>query len=163
MKQPVKFKDHVVQYPNRYAETDLGGGKVQLVKDPGEVIQQGTPLSAANFNDVDLGGIQGILIGLLTAQSVNQLSQKVEGLEGEQIVVTLTNTKSYPFNDSVQSVQLSKNRNTKDYSVAVEVLEKTGGGVGDIVVTDKLLNGFKVAFTGAASTVKANCIIRGGV
>lgn len=163
MKNPINFKDHVVEYPNRYTEQDLGGGYINHIKAPGEIIQQGTPFNASNLNDVDLGGIQGILLGLIMGQTVHQLSQKVEGLEGEQIEVTLTNTQKYPFNNSVQTVALSKNRNTKDYSVAVEVLEKTGGGVGDIVVTDKLLNGFKVAFTGAASTVKVNCIIRGGI
>lgn len=163
MKNPVNFKDHVVEYPNRYTENDLGGGYINHIKAPGEVIQQGTPLNASNFNNVDLGAIQGILVGLLTAQHVHQLSQKVEGLEGEQIEVTLTNTQNYPFNNSVQTVQLSQNRNTKDYSVTVEVLEKTGGGVGEIVISDKLLNGFKIAFTGAASSVTVNCIIRGGV
>ena len=163
MKNPIFFKDHVVEYPNRYLENDLGNNLVSLTKSPGTVVQQGTPLNASNFNNVDLGGIQGILVGLLTAQHAHQLSQKVEGLEGEQIEVTLTNTQSYPFNNSVTTVSLSQRRTTKDYSVAVELLDKTGGGAGDIVISDKLLNGFKIAFTGAASSVKVNCIIRGGI
>ena len=163
MKTPVNWKDHIVEHPDYYTEVNIGDGVVQHVKAPGEIIQQGTPMSASNFNDMDLGGIQGILIGLLGAQYVHQLSQKVEGLEGEQIEVTLTNTKNYPFNNSLKSVQLSKYRNSKDYTVQVEVLEKTGGGVGDILVTDKLLNGFKIAYTGAATSVKVNCMIRGGI
>ena len=163
MDKVIKWLDEVDEYPYRYQETDYGGGVKDIVPKPGTVIQHGTPQSATNFNHMELNGIQGILLGLLTAQQSHQLAQKVEGLEGEQIVVTMTNSSSYPFNNSKKSVQLSKNRNTKDYSIAVEILEKTGGGVGDIVISDKLLNGFKIEFTGAATSVKVNCIIRGGI
>lgn len=193
MKNPINWKDHVVEHPDYYREVNIdpSSGLVQHVKAPGEVLQQGTPMSAKNFNNMDLGAIQGILVGLFasqymkhyadvlddvdkeraqanqialfTAAIANQTLQKVEGLEGEVIEVTLSNTQKYPFNNSKKSVQLLKNRSTKDYLVQVDVLEKTGGGIGDIEISDKLLNGFKIAYTGAATSVKVNCIIRGGV
>lgn len=163
MKAPIYFKDHVVEYPNRYQEVNAGSGYIDHIKMPGEIIQQGTPLSATNFNAMDLESIHGVIAGIIVGQCVHQLSQKVEGLEGEQIETTLTNTQAFPFNNSKKTVNLSKNRNTKNYSVIVEVLEWTGGGVGEIRISDKLLNGFKIEYTGAASSVKVNCIIQGGI
>ena len=164
MRAIIDWKDNVVQYPNRYQETDLGEGYKQLVKAYGEVIQQGTQMSASNFNEMDQKGYEGIAMGLIVCQYIHQLSQKVEGLEGVQIETTMTNGKEYPFNNSKKTVQISPSRNTKDYSVEVEVLEKTGnGGVGDIVITEKLVNGFKIEFTGGAQAVKVNCIVRGGI
>ena len=163
MKAPINFKDHVVEYPYRYQEVDVGGGYINHIKAPGEIIQQGTPLSATNFNAMDLESIHGVLAAIIVGQHVRQLTQKVEGLEGEQIQTTMTNSQAYPFNNSKKTVNLSKNRHTKDYSVIVEILENTGGGVGEIRITDKLLNGFKIEFTGAASSVKVNCIVQGGI
>ena len=49
----LNWKDEVVEYPDRYTETDAGGGKVTLTPAPGETIQTGTPLSATNFNKMD--------------------------------------------------------------------------------------------------------------
>ena len=76
--------------------------------------------------------------------------------------MTLTNSATYPFNNSIKTVALSKNKNKKDYTVLVEVLSAVGGGVGEIRVTDKLLNGFKIEFSGAAKSVVVNCIVQGG-
>jgi hypothetical protein len=59
-------------------------------------------------------------------------------------------------------VQLPKNRNKKDYTVLTEIISATGGGVGEILITNKLLNGFQIAFTGAASQAKVRCIVQGG-
>ena len=52
-------------------------------------------------------------------------------------------------------------RNNKDYTVIVEA-EAEDGFVGDIVVTDKMLNGFKLAYTGSASSVNVKCYVQGG-
>ena len=163
MRNPIHFLDHVVEFPGRYKETNLGNNIVQHDASPGEIVQQGTPLNASNMNLLDEEAMQGVMTGLLTAQFVHQLSQKVAGLEGEQIEVTLTNAQKYPFNNSKTTVNLSTSRNTKKYSVTVEVEEYTGGGVGDIEISEKLLNGFKIAFTGGASSVKVLCTIRGGI
>lgn len=162
MRDPINFLDHVVEYPGRFLETDLGSNLVQHDASPGEIVQEGTPLNAANMNLLDLAALQGIMMGATNASFLRQLSDKVDAQEGEQIQVTLTNTLAYPFNDSNQAVNLTKNRNKKTYTVLVEVLSSAGGGVGEIIVSNKLLNGFQIAYTGAASSVTVNCIVQGG-
>lgn len=77
--------------------------------------------------------------------------------------VTLTNTKEYPFNNSVQTVALEKTLKNQEYTVLTEVVGSTGDA-GDIVISDKAVNGFKIAFTGAArQAVVRYCVIGGGV
>jgi len=55
MYQKNLWQDHVVEYPNRFKETGLGNGLVEEVPAPGEIIQQGTPQSARNFNNMEDG------------------------------------------------------------------------------------------------------------
>ncbi len=164
MKEPINFLDHVVEYPNRYT-VENDGTYETLTKAPGTIVQQGTPLNASNFNDVDLGGIEGILTSLVGAQRLLHLSQKVEALEGLAMDVTLTNSQPYPFNNSIQTVGLTGDlrRNNADYTVLAEIVSNTGGGVGEIRITDKLLNGFKIEYTGAASSVALRLYIQGGI
>jgi hypothetical protein len=47
------WKDHVVQYPKTYTVTENPDGTKTLVEAPGEIIQQGTPMSATNFNNAE--------------------------------------------------------------------------------------------------------------
>ena len=162
MRDPINFLDHVVEYPGRFQETDLGNHLIQHDPAPGEIVQEGTPLNAANMNLLDTAALQAIMMGSLNTSLLRQLSDKVEAQAGEQIEVTLTNTQQYPFNNSNKAVQLGTNRNKKNYTVLVEVLSSEGGGVGEILVTNKLLNGFQIAYTGAASSVTVNCIVQGG-
>lgn len=163
MKNPINWKDHVVENPERYKVTDLGNGLQKMEKSPGEIVQQGTPMNAKNFNDMDLAAIEAILMSSENSRLIRHLLLKTEALEGEQLQITLNNAQKYPFNNSKKTVPLSQNKNKKTYSVMVEVLSKTGGSIGDIEVTDKLLNGFKIAYTGSASQVVVNCIVQGGV
>ena len=162
MRDPINFLDHVVEYPGRFQETDLGNNLIQHDPAPGEIVQEGTPLNAANMNLLDTAALQAIMMGSLNTALLRQRSDKVEAQAGEQIEVTLTNSQQYPFNNSNKAVQLGTNRNKKNYTVLVEVLSSEGGGVGEILVTNKLLNGFQIAYTGAASSVTVNCIVQGG-
>ena len=162
MRDPINFLDHVVEHPGRFQETDLGNNLIQHDPAPGEIVQEGTPLNAANMNLLDTAALQAIMMGSLNTSLLRQLSDKVEAQAGEQIEVTLTNSQQYPFNNSNKAVQLGTNRNKKNYTVLVEVLSSEGGGVGEILVTNKLLNGFQIAYTGAASSVTVNCIVQGG-
>ena len=85
------------------------------------------------------------------------------GLSGDKIRVTLTNSLLYPHNDSKKTVQLPVTRNNVDYTVDCEVVSATGGAVGDFEFSDKLKNGFKIAFTGSARSVTVDCYVRGGI
>lgn len=80
----------------------------------------------------------------------------------EEKTVTLTNSQSYPFNNSQKTVNLSNTRTTTAYSVDVEVLEHSGD-VGDVLISDKLLNGFKVRYDGSAKSATVKLIIKGGM
>lgn len=79
------------------------------------------------------------------------------------INANLTNTQTYPFNDSQTTLQINPPRNYTNYRVDVEVLSVNGGAVGDIVISDKLVNGFKIAFTGSATSVSVRCHVLGGM
>ena len=57
---------------------------------------------------------------------------------------------------------LGTERNHLDYTVTAEVLEYSGGCVGDIEVSEKLVNGFKIAHTGSATEVKLKVFVKGG-
>lgn len=47
--------DHVVERPRTYTETVNSDGSKTFADAPGEIIQQGTPLSAENFNHAEEG------------------------------------------------------------------------------------------------------------
>ncbi len=76
------------------------------------------------------------------------------------IEAALTNTLEYPFNDSGTAVALPYPVN--GYTVATEA-EAESGFVGDIIVSDKTPDGFRIAHTGSAKNVKVKCFIQGGV
>ncbi|SHI00180.1 hypothetical protein SAMN02745823_01889 [Sporobacter termitidis DSM 10068] len=75
--------------------------------------------------------------------------------------VTLTNTKQHPFNDSRQTIALASSLQNQDYTVITEVLD-AAGDVGDVVVSDRAVNGFKLAFTGSAPRAVVRYHVMGG-
>ena len=60
------------------------------------------------------------------------------------------------------TVALKTERNHMDYTVETEIVDYTGGFPGDIVITEKLLNGFKMAHTGSAKSVTVKVYVKGG-
>ena len=154
MRDLVNWKDHVVEFPGRYEEKDLGGGLVQHTASPGKVKQQGTPQNATNFNIMDMAALEAMLMSSENARNILHIGRILEGLSGDKIQVTLTNSQKY---------QLPVTKNNMKYTITCEVVEVTGGAVGEFEFTDKLLNGFKIAYTGSASKVIVNCYVRGGV
>lgn len=49
------WQDHVVTRPNTYTETTNSDGSITHTDASGEVVQQGTPMSATNFNNLEEG------------------------------------------------------------------------------------------------------------
>ena len=99
---------------------------------------------------------------LHTQQQLDELYGEVTG---EVQTVTLTNTKKFPFNSTVDSpvtVALTKVRRNLFYTVDVDVTAKSGI-VDEIFVTDKALNGFKLSYTGSAASVTVTARIKGGM
>ncbi len=127
----------------------------------GELIQEGTDQSAGNFNNLEHGVSDAHLAALIL--SVGMLPA-IRANEVEFIEVTLKNTsKSIPFNNSTQSIALANKRDSANYDVEIQVVEATGTGiVGEFDVTDKMLNGFKLAYSGSASSVIVKLTIKGG-
>ena len=164
--------DHAVTPDRTFNIRQNGDGTVTLTP-AGEVIQQGTNMSAANFNNIEMGitdhdlamHILTILVrGLADRESVSEkdIVDLHTHLQVEEKTVKLTNTAQYPFNNSTASVSMAKARKTKNYLVEAEVMA-ADGNVGEIVITDRTLNGFKIAFTGSAKNVTVNIKIRGGI
>lgn len=156
------WKDHAVVPANTYTVKENGDGTITLVP-AGKVVQQGTNMSAVNFNNMETGIFAANVAAAEAMQIIRLLNDRAESLEGIILEATLTNTSKYPFNNSMKTLALgSENlRNSKDYTVIVET-EAEGGFVGDIVISDKMLNGFKIAFTGSAKSVRVKCYVQGG-
>ncbi len=173
MHNQTEWKDHVTQYPNRRIITDNGDGTSNVVKDQGEVIQQGTAQSATNFNNMEEGIQDATLAGQFVAwgnlqqQRQNDAHQAKTDSEvlGESHTVTLTNTAKLPFNstmDNPTTVALTKTRKNLYYTVEAEVTAHTGE-IGEIHITDKALNGFKVSYDGSGTSVTMTLRIKGGM
>lgn len=104
-----------------------------------------------------------LITAMFNAEMTRKALDKVDAIDGEHHTVTLTNTESYPFNNSEKTIAFSRVRNAKNYTVLCEVTSKTGESVGDIVIYDKMLNGFKIRYTGAATSVTMNIAVIGGI
>jgi len=128
----------------------------------GEVIQEGTPVSATNLNNIETGILGNDGFASVLIQQVMQFKRSITDLEGEIKEVTLTNNLSYPFNNSETTVALQKARDTLNYRVLTEVLS-SNGFVGHVEVYDKALNGFKIRYTGSATSVTIRCFVQGGM
>jgi len=156
------WRDHVTEFENRYRETKNEDGSITHEPVEGEVVQQGTPMNETNFNNMEMGifenreALSEMLLKLI------HHAQAITRLIGEAGTVEVTNSQTYPFNNSGKTVAISPARDTTDYSVDVEVLEETGGQAGHVIVYDKLKNGFKVRFTGGASAISVKYVITGG-
>lgn len=162
MRELVNWKDHVVEFPNRFTKDEAGGFLI-LERAPGTVRQQGTPQNATNFNTMDLAALEAMLMASENTRNLIHMEDVLSGLQGEIIEATLTNSQEYPHNNSIKTLQLTTPRNTKDYTVTPEVVSVSGGAVGDFEISDKLLNGFKIQFTGSADSVVVRCYVRGGI
>lgn len=133
------------------------------VKDQdGNILQKGTPLSARNMNNIENGIFESNLLGAMLSQYNMQQKRVLADLEGEIGQAAMTNTETFPFNDSIKTVALSKQRDTTNYRVVTEVLS-ADGPVGDIIISDKQLNGFKISFTGSAKNVTVKYYVQGGM
>lgn len=134
-----------------------------VVDQNGQVIQQGTPLSARNMNSIENGIFETYELSNVLLQQMMQHKRLLADQEGEVQIITITNTQSYPFNNSLTTVSLIKTRNTLNYRVFVEVQSVTGGFLGDIVIKDKALNGFKIGYDGSATSVTLKIWVIGGM
>ena len=157
-----EWQDHVTEFEDRYTESRNEDGTITHTPVEGEILQQGTPQSAKNFNRMEDGITNASELAALLAIGVIHQRQQTENLSGDVLEVELTNSMEYPFNNSVKTVALKRPRNNLDYTVTAEVMECSGGSTGDIEVTEKLVNGFKIEYTGSAKKAKLKVFVKGG-
>lgn len=175
MYSQTEWLDHSITPRRTVNVTDLGGGKVSW-EPYGTVLQQGTNQSAVNFNNMEFGIQDDDLATRLLLLTARRDTRRLTAAEAdiianaaailaevtaEEKTVTLTNSARYPFNNGLTTVSLAAARATKNYTVEFEVTASTGN-VGEILISDKQLNGFKAEFTGSATSVTVKCKIRGG-
>ena len=154
--------DHVTQFTNRYREANNADGTITHEAVEGEVIREGTPQNAENFNDLEQRVLASGEVAGIALLKVKMAESRIKGLQGEIVETVLTNTKEYPFNNSKKTVALKTPRGNLDYTVNVEADTNGAGGIGEIKITDKQLNGFKIEYTGAAESVSVKCTVQGG-
>ncbi|MCD7857721.1 MAG: phage tail protein [Clostridiales bacterium] len=103
----------------------------------------------------------------LVTQIVVQRVMQLIDQEHETGTVTLTNSRDFPlFSSSVISpttVSLDSLRENTTYMVNTQVLEYEGGQPGTVEITDRLINGFKIACTGSATSVTIAYEVVGGM
>jgi hypothetical protein len=151
-----KWQDHVTDPANLFNVVDNGDG-TWTITPAGTVMQQGTPQDQVRFNNIENGIVDAhVAIQLL----LNYARQNL--LEIEVGTIVLTNTQAFPFNDSQQTISLAKSKENSDYIVIPEIMSAVGNP-GEIVISDKLVNGFKIAHTGSAKSVTVKYTVIGGV
>ena len=128
-------------------------------QDTEEVIQEGTPQSAGNFNNMEHGISDAHLAAALL---IIQSGLTADQVATEEKTVTLSNSQSYPFNNSTQTIALSRVRNFTDYTVEAEITDHEGN-VGEVRIFDRMLNGFKIAYDGSAKSATIKLRIKGGM
>lgn len=157
-----QWVDEAVQYPDRFAMQTLSGGMVNLTPSPGTVDTVGTPQSAVNFNHIECGVLDAQTAASLIAIDLQMLKDSQGATEVG--TVTLTNTKSLPFNNSRKTIALKKTRRTLDYNV--EIIEATASDakpIGDVVANGKQLNGFALSYSGSSASVTIKYKVTGGI
>ena len=160
-----QWLDHVVEFPNRISQTSLGNGLYNEVPAPGEIIQQGTPQNAANFNNNEEGTVAANTFADYLMITALQLQRGLNKSIGESGVIILKNTQKYPFNNSASisgnTVALKTPSNTTDYTVTIEIQNETSGAAGDVRISNKLKNGFLLSYNGSASEVAVRYNVTG--
>ena len=163
--EPILWRDHVVERPRTYTHVTNQDGSETYTPAPGEIIQQGTPQSATNFNHMDDGIFDAQAAEYLVEIARRQNQWRIEDLEKATVQetgeVTRTNTDEFPFNNSLVSVALTNVRDNLNYVVVIVKVEAVGS-VGEIEVTDRQVNGFKIGYTGSASQAKITYAVIGG-
>lgn len=84
-----KWQDHVTEYANKYIEMQNTDGTVTHEPVEGKVIQQGTPMDAEHFNNIEKGVFENNALQCWLAQM--QRYDEDNKKEKETAVITITN------------------------------------------------------------------------
>ena len=122
---------------------------------------EGTQQVEAELALVDLDKDTAVAL-LINAIRQHEWQNEADALICEQGTVTLTNTGAFPFNNSQQTVALAKPQKNTKYAIIADI-KSASGNPGEVVASDKQVNGFKLAFTGSAKSAVVEYIVIGGI
>lgn len=87
-----KWVDHVVERPNTYKETANGDGTITHEDASGEVIQQGTPISASNLNKLEEAlqhyAVAYDMLFTITQAQIRAQAKQISNLEAATAAMT---------------------------------------------------------------------------
>ncbi len=157
--------DETDEFEDRFTESLNDDGSITHTKVRGTVYVEGTPQDAAHFNNLENGVYDAHSATLMLLNALRQIGWRVEDLEKATVQetgsVSLTNTLEFPFNNSKKTVALTNVRDNLNYIVVV--VSKTGNGsIGEIEISERQVNGFKIEFTGSASSATVTYAVIGG-
>lgn len=169
MYERTNWKDHVTFPSNLFNIVNNGDGTYTITR-AGTVQQEGTPQDEIHFNNIEVGVFDAHTAVAILIEAFRQSVWKEEDLEEwisryasmEIGTKVLTNSMEFPFNNSVASVSLLKERESVNYKVDAKVVS-CSGNLGEIEVTDQLVNGFKLGYTGSAKTATIQYMVTGGL
>ena len=127
----------------------------------GEVLQYGTLMDQEHFNNLEEG-----LSDAGLALALTQFKQAQDGYQFEDevhIVDLAMDNLPWPFNNKQTTVALKNLRENVNYGVEVNVISYSGGRLGNITVTDRARNGFKLVHDGSATSVQVSVRVSGGM
>lgn len=132
--------------------------KRTIWKDRVEGVQNGTPLSAENLNNLEAGAMEaGALAALVSTfcrgGSSSSKSSDTVVVEGHIEWGSTTHI----------DIPAHAIRNNTDYFVATEVTYVSGNSPVTIVISNKTVSGFDVHYVGGGEPVDARFIIMGGM
>ena len=159
--------DETDEYEDRFTESLNEDGSITHTKVRGTVYVEGTPQNAAHFNNLENGVYDAHAATALLVNALRQAGWRIEDLEKATVqetgTVTLNNSQAFPFNNSIVTIPLTNVRDNLYYVVEIiSVVPAGGGNAGEIVVSERQINGFKMAFTGSASSVAVTYAVIGG-
>lgn len=96
-REPINWKDHIVEHPNRYRMTDNGDGTVELNRDPGEVFVQGTMINAEQLNQMDAAIIQN-------QDELSLIKNDIQEMEFVDLKIKVTDQKGYFTSENLDGV-----------------------------------------------------------
>lgn len=134
----------------------------EVIDQHGNILQEGTLHDEVNMNRMEDGILENNLMATMMMQQTMNQKRILGDLEGEIGEITLTNSDAFPFNNSIKTIALAKPRDNMDYRITAEVVS-TNGNVGHVRVSDKQLNGFKIEFTGSATSITVKYYVQGGM
>lgn len=157
MYTPTKWEDHTNSLPGIFKVVVYDeANDLYRITEGGTVMVQGTPQDQTNFGNMEAG-----ILDAQTATALLLNYARQNAWEMETGTVTLTNSLAFPFNNSKKTISLATRRESTNYVVLADVAAFTGNA-GELEISDKLTNGFKLAYTGSASSVTVNYTVIGG-